>query len=83
MTVTALAMGAPLELKLTVGVEMVSLAVKERVTTLPTFAKVLVELFEDKATEESVGAVLSKVTEPVPLVTGVPLLPVVSAKVMV
>ena len=55
-----------------------SLAVNESVTTSFTFANVFTALLDIMPTLLSVGGVLSKVTEPVPLVTGVPSLPTVS-----
>ena len=68
-------MGAPPEKNTTsvlLGVSILSLAVKVKVTSLPTFARLVVELFEAIPTLFSDGAVLSIVTLPLPLVTGVP-----------
>lgn len=58
---------------LTVGSEMVSLAVNERVMMFPTFANVVVELLEVNDTDDKVGAVISNVI-PV-LVTDVAVFP--------
>ena len=60
----------------TTGVAIVSLAVNISVTTLPTTAaSVDVELFDAILTLLNVGAVLSNVTLPPPLVTAVPAFP--------
>ena len=53
-----------------------------RVTTSSALAKVVVELLEAMLTELSVGAVVSNVTLPEPLVTAVPAFPAVSLKAM-
>ena len=66
---------APPDLKVTTGVDIVSLAVNVSVTLLPTAASVDVELFDAILTLLNVGAVLSNVTLPPPLVTAVPALP--------
>jgi hypothetical protein len=70
------------ELKVTTGVDIVSEAVNVRVTTSSALAKVVVELLEAMLTELSVGAVVSNVTLPEPLVTAVPAFPAVSLKAM-
>ena len=53
---------------------------KVSVTTSSTFASVVVVLLDAIATPLNVGAVLSKVTLPDPLVTAVPAFPTVSVK---
>ena len=53
---------------------------KVRVTTSSTFARVVVELLDAIATLLKVGAVLSNVTLPDPLVTAVPAFPTLSVK---
>ena len=73
---------APPELKVTTGVAIASEAVSVRVTTSSALAKVVVELLEAMLTELSVGAVVSNVTLPEPLVTAVPAFPAVSLKAM-
>ena len=55
---------------------------KVRVTTSSTFASVVVVLLDAIATLLNVGAVLSKVTLPDPLVTAVPALEDKSLKAM-
>ena len=50
---------SPPDLNVTTGVPIVSLAVNERVTTLSTLAKVVVELSDAMLTELSVGTALS------------------------
>ena len=56
----------------TVGVVIVSLAVKVSVTTSPAFANVVVELLDAILTLLNVGTVSSNVTLPFPLVTSTP-----------
>ena len=65
---------------MTVGVEILSLAVKVRVISSPAFASVEVLLSEAILTLPRVGAVVSVVTLPLPLVTAEPALPAVSLK---
>ena len=67
---------------MTVGVEMLSLAVNVNVTSSLALASVLVELSDVILTLLRVGAVVSVVTLPLPLVTAVPALPAVSLKAM-
>ena len=59
----------------TTGVAIVSLAVNVSVTTFDAFARVVVELLDAILTLLKVGAVLSNVTLPLPLVIGVPAFP--------
>ena len=59
----------------TTGVAIVSLVVNVSVTTFDAFARVVVELLDTIPTLLKVGAVLSNVTLPVPLVTAVPAFP--------
>ena len=59
----------------TTGVAIVSLAVNVSVTTSATLARVVVELLDAIPTLLKVGAVLSNVTLPVPLVIAVPAFP--------
>ena len=61
---------------------MLSLAVNVNVTSSLALASVLVELSDVILTLLRVGAVVSVVTLPLPLVTAVPALPVVSLKTM-
>jgi hypothetical protein len=76
-------MGAPPEENITTGWTIVSLAAMVSVTTLPTLAKLDVELLEAMPTVDSVGTVRSIVTLPLPLVTGVPELSARSLKLIV
>ena len=69
---------APPDWNVTVGVPIVSLAVNDKVISLPTFAVVFTVLFDAIETLDNVGTVLSKVTEPEPLVTAVPSLSAIS-----
>ena len=73
---------SPPLVKVTVGVEIVSLAVSVSVITSLTLAKVLVLLFDAIATLERVGIVSSNVTLVpfVTAVTAVPALPTESLK---
>ena len=70
----------PSDRNVTVGVWIVSLAVNDKVISLPNFALVvlLIALSDSIATLDNVGTVLSKVTEPEPLITAVPALPAIS-----
>ena len=74
--------GEPPDANVTVGVEILSLAVNVNVTSSPALARVAVELSDVILTLLRVGAVVSVVTLPLPLVTAVPALPVVSLKAM-
>ena len=69
-------------LNVTTGVCKFSLAVKVSVISFPTFASVLVELFEAILTLLSVGTVLSNKTllEPITAVISTPSLPARSSK---
>ena len=72
-TVTEFATLTLPELKLTVGVEIVSLDVNERVTVSPTLATDEDKrLLEDKEIEERVGAVVSKVVNVHVVVSKIP-----------
>ena len=62
--------------------DILSLAVNVNVTSSLALASVLVELSDVILTLLRVGAVVSVVTLPLPLVTAVPALPVVSLKAM-
>jgi hypothetical protein len=73
--VTDAVIASPSERKVTTGVAIVSLAVNVSVTTFDAFARVVVELLDAIPTLLNVGAVLSNVTLPVPLVTAVPAFP--------
>ena len=73
---------APPDVKVTTGVDIVSEAVNVRVISSLAIASVFVELLEAMLTELSVGAVVSNVTLPEPLVTAVPAFPAVSLKAM-
>ena len=67
---------------MTTGVPIASEAVKVSVISSLALASVLVELSDVILTLLRVGAVVSVVTLPLPLVTAVPALPVVSLKAM-
>jgi hypothetical protein len=75
---------APPDLKVTVGVDIASLAVRVRVTTSPSFATEVMALFVAMLTELRVGAVVSKLAvtlvESDVAVTAVPEFPTVSVK---
>ena len=73
-------MEEPPDANVTVGVEMLSLAVNVKVTSSPALANVEVLLSEAILTLLRVGAVVSVVTLPLPLVTAEPALPAVSLK---
>ena len=73
-------MEEPPDANVTVGVEMLSLAVNVKVTSSPALASVEVLLSEAILTLLRVGAVVSVVTLPLPLVTAEPALPAVSLK---
>jgi hypothetical protein len=73
--VTDAVIASPSERKVTTGVAIVSLAVNVSVTTFDAFARVVVELLDAIPTLLKVGAVLSNVTLPLPLVTAEPAFP--------
>ena len=73
-------MEEPPDANVTVGVEILSLAVNVKVTSSPALANVEVLLSEAILTLLRVGAVVSVVTLPLPLVTAEPALPAVSLK---
>ena len=73
-------MEEPPDANVTVGVEILSLAVNVKVTSSPALANVLLSLLELIDTPLKVGAVVSVVTLPLPLVTAEPALPAVSLK---
>ena len=73
-------MEEPPDANVTVGVEILSLAVNVKVTSSPALANVLLSLLELIDTPLKVGADVSVVTLPLPLVTAEPALPAVSLK---
>ena len=60
--VTLFVIASPPDWKVTVGVPIVSLAVRVKVTTSPSSANVVVELLEAIPTDVNVGTVSSNVT---------------------
>ena len=74
--------GDPPDANVTVGVDILLLAVNVNVTLSPALAFDVFVLSDAIETLLKVGAVVSVVTLPLPLVTAVPELPVASLKTM-
>ena len=74
--------GDPPDANVTIGVDILLLAVNVNVTLSPALAFDVFVLSEARLTPLKVGAVVSVVTLPLPLVTAVPALPDVSPKAM-
>ena len=74
--------GEPPDANVTVGVEILLLAVNVNVTLSPALARVAVVLSDAIETPLKAGAVVSVAALPLPLVAAVPALPVVSVKAM-